>query len=82
MWHRPKGYFYLDSSSGSGVPSNVPRIIKNLVPLALSIKSFRNMLNLDVPKQANGFDCGMFVIAYMDAIIKRCIQLGSVEDLA
>ncbi|KAK9062613.1 hypothetical protein SSX86_019801 [Deinandra increscens subsp. villosa] len=42
---------------------------------------FRNLRSCDVPRQDNGFDCGIFVLLYIEHFIKIAPERMKVEDL-
>ncbi|XP_055338394.1 sentrin-specific protease 8-like [Paramacrobiotus metropolitanus] len=71
-------FFYLDSWMGHSMKT--AKEVAAIMEKALGILERPKFQYLDVPQQANGFDCGMYVICFSEALAASYIK-GTPQQL-
>jgi len=72
------GYHY--NSSGSSIPTNVKKLTNNLRTKLNLKEEVIIYLSKNLPQQTNGADCGIYVITFTRALVKRFQEDTSFHD--
>ena len=66
-------------SSGSSVPSNVHKLAENTSKL-MGKSFYSPKICSYAPKQTNSYDCGMYVLAVVEVIVKNYETIDFTKD--